>query len=162
VSAGRRSTWAARSNGARTLATAAAALLAIAGYIAFVYAIDASRTRMRSSVAALRADAVKLERNAAELERLRGQGMPQTQQGDLRALIEASARSAGFSQAQMRIDAKAAQEVAVVLGSVSFGAWLAWVADLEKQQVRLETCRIEPMSAAGLVSVTVTFVRSPP
>jgi type II secretory pathway component PulM len=62
----------------------------------------------------------------------------------------------------MRIDARGAQEVGATLGSVPFAAWLAWVAALEQQQVRLETCRIEPMSAAGLVSVTATFVRSAP
>jgi type II secretory pathway component PulM len=146
----------------RTVAMAAAALLALGAYIAVVSAIDASRARIRSSVLALRGDAVKLERNADEVERLRAQAMAPPRQGDLRGLVEASARAAGFSQAQMRIDARGAQEVAATLGSVPFAAWLAWVAALEQQQVRLETCRIEPMSAAGLVSVTATFVRSAP
>ena len=50
-------------------------------------------------------------------------------------------------------------EVRVVMGSVDFAAWLAWVERLQVQQIRLGSGRIEPLSRPGLVSANAVFVR---
>ncbi|MFZ1909833.1 MAG: type II secretion system protein GspM, partial [Burkholderiales bacterium] len=50
----------------------------------------------------------------------------------------------------------------VTLGAVRFDSWLRWVADLQAQNVRLAACRIEAMSAPGMVSVHATLRRARP
>jgi type II secretory pathway component PulM len=60
----------------------------------------------------------------------------------------------------LRLDAKDADQVQVVFGSVAFADWLAWVATLQAQRIRLDTSRIEALSTPGLVSVTATFARA--
>ena len=58
------------------------------------------------------------------------------------------------------VDARDADQVQVVFGSVAFADWLAWVASLQSQHIRLDTGRIEALSSPGLVSVTATFTRA--
>ncbi len=78
----------------------------------------------------------------------------------MRTLIQAQAGSAGLASALVRIDAPDANRVQVVFGAVAFPDWLNWVATLNSQNIRVETCRIEALSKPGLVSVTATFVRA--
>ena len=59
-----------------------------------------------------------------------------------------------------RIDAPDANQVQVVFGSVAFADWLAWIASLQTQHIRLDSSRIEALSTPGLVGVTATFVRA--
>jgi type II secretory pathway component PulM len=61
-----------------------------------------------------------------------------------------------------RIDARDADHVEVAFGSVPFADWLAWVASLQAQRIRLDTSRIEALKTPGLVSVTATFARAKP
>jgi type II secretory pathway component PulM len=42
---------------------------------------------------------------------------------------------------------------------VSFVDWLAWLATLQAQQVRVEAARVEALAAPGMVSVTATLTR---
>jgi general secretion pathway protein M len=157
-----RSAWNSRTARERAGVSLVAVLIGIAVYFALVYVLDRSRSGMRANVEALRAQAAALERNAAEIERLRAVSAPATpsRPRELRALVDAEARAAGFTPAQLRVDARSADEVQVVLGSAPFAAWLGWVASLQARQVRLETCRIEPLSTPGLVSVTATFINA--
>ena len=62
----------------------------------------------------------------------------------------------------LRMDARDADQVQVVFGSVAFADWLTWVASLQGQNIRVDTGRIEALSTPGLVSVTATFVRAKP
>lgn len=123
--------------------------------------VSASRARppLRASVLALRADAARLGQQASELERLRTVPPPAASQTDLRTLIQALVGSAGLASALVRIDAPEPNRVQVVFGAVAFPDWLAWVATLHAQNIRLETCRIEALSRPGLVSATASFVR---
>ena len=123
--------------------------------------VSASRARppLRASVLSLRADAARLGQQASELERLRAVPPPAASQTDLRTLIQALAGSAGLASALVRLDAPEPNRVQVVFGAVAFPDWLAWVASLHAQNIRLETCRIEALSRPGLVSATASFVR---
>lgn len=62
----------------------------------------------------------------------------------------------------MRIDARDADQVQVVFGSIAFADWLAWVATLQGQHIRLDTGRIEALTTPGLVGTTATFTRAKP
>ena len=48
----------------------------------------------------------------------------------------------------------------LAFGAVSFADWLGWVAALQAQQLRLESARVEALSAPGMVSVTATLGRA--
>jgi len=76
--------------------------------------------------------------------------------------VQAQVGSAGLSRALVRIDAPNADQVQVVFGAIPFADWLALVSSLQPQRVRLDACRIEAGSTAGVVSVTATFTRAKP
>jgi type II secretory pathway component PulM len=146
----------------RVVAATLAALIGIGLYVLLVQSAMNARTRLTATVTALHEQRARLEQEAAELERVRAASAPRPSQGDLRALVQTQAVGAGLSPGAMRVDAAGADEVRVVLGAVAFSDWLAWVASLQSQKVRLDTCRIEALATPGLVSVTATFLRPSP
>jgi general secretion pathway protein M len=152
--------WEARAPRERTIVAALTVVLGAVLYLWLVHSADRARGQLTTAVTALRAQAAGLEQQAAEYERLRAAPPVTASSTDLRALVQAQAGAAGLSRALQRIDAPDANQVQVVLGAVAFADWLKWVASLQAQQVRLDTCRIEALSTAGLVSVTATFVRA--
>jgi general secretion pathway protein M len=157
-----RKSWESRSPRERTIIAVLAVILGTVLYVWMVQSAWQARVQLRSGVATLRAQAARLEQQAAELERLRTAPPLAASPTDLRMLVQAQAGAAGLSRALVRIDAPAADEVVVAFGAVAFSDWLAWIADLKSQHVRLEACRIEALSAPGLVSVTATLVRPKP
>jgi type II secretory pathway component PulM len=54
------------------------------------------------------------------------------------------------------MDAADAGTVQISLNALSFANWLALARNLQTQQIRIETCRIEALSTAGRVSITAT------
>ena len=113
----------------------------------------------RMVIAALRTQAVLLDRQAAEHQLLRAAPATPASPTDLRALVQAradAARLAGLT----RIEALDADHVQVVFGAVPFADWLGWVAALQAQHVSLDAARVEALSAPGMVSVTATLGRA--
>jgi general secretion pathway protein M len=115
-----------------------------------------------ASVTTLRVQAALLEQQAIEYGRLRAAPAATASPTDLRTLVQTRVGDAGLSRALVRIDVMDASQVKVVFGALPFADWLAWVASLQAQQVRLDASRIEALSAPGLVSVTATFTRPTP
>ena len=152
--------WESRSPRERAVVAVLAALLGVALYLWLVQSAERARGQLRASVTTLRAQAAGVEQQAVEYERLRAAPPATASSTDMRTLVQAQAGAAGVSRALQRIDAPDANQVQVVLGSVAFSDWLTWVAGLQSQQIRLDTCRIEALSTAGLVTVTATFVRA--
>ncbi len=158
-----RTRWVAATPRERTVAAVAAAIVAAVLYLWLVQSASDARGKLTTVVTALRTDAARLELHAAEMERLRTlPGTTPAASSDLRTLVQNQAGAAGLSPALLGINVADAHQVQVVFGTVRFADWLAWVESLQKQQVRLETCRIEALSAAGLVSVTATFSHARP
>lgn len=150
--------WQARTPSERTVLAALGVVVAVLLYVVAVGALDARRQKLDERVTALSAQAAALERDALEIERLRGAARAPAG-GDLRAAIETEARATGIARSVARLEDKAADTVEAALQSVAFGDWLAWVSALQRQNVRVETCRIEALPPPGLVNVAVTFVR---
>lgn len=146
----------------RAIIATLAVVIGVALYGALVQTAGRARTQLGASVAALRVQAARLDQQAGELERIRAAPVISASDTDLRALVQARAGEAGLSGALVRIDAPDAGQVVVVFGAVAFADWLNLVEILNSQHVRLETCRIEALSTAGLVSVTATLVRAKP
>jgi general secretion pathway protein M len=123
---------------------------------------DRARVRLRASVATLRTQAVLLDQQAAEHERLRASPALPAAPADLRALVKARIDAAHLSGALTRIEAPDAEHVTIAFGAVSFADWLGWIAALQGEQVRLEAARVEALAAPGMVSATATLTRPAP
>lgn len=154
--------WESRSPRDRVILAVLAAVVGVALYFSLVQSAYRARARLGSSVSALRSEALRLDADANELARARAAPAVPAAQTDLRSQVQAQAGVAGLARALQRIDAQNADQVQVVFGSVPFTDWLAWVASLQAQRIRLDTSRIEALSTPGLVSVTATFTRAKP
>ncbi|MDH3289223.1 MAG: type II secretion system protein M [Betaproteobacteria bacterium] len=157
-----RKLWESRSPRDRVVIAILVAVVGAALYLWLVQSANRARTQLGSSVSVLRAQALRLELDATELARARAARVPPAPQTDLRTQVQAQAAAAGFAGALLRIDAVDANQVQVVFGSVAFADWLAWVAALQAQHIRLSTARTEALSTRGLVGVTATFTRTKP
>lgn len=154
--------WESRSPRDRVIILVLAVLVAIVLYLVLVQSAYRARKQLGSSLNTLHAQAQRLETDANELARLRALPAAPAPATDLRTQVQAQAGAAGLARALVRIDARDANQVQVVFGSVPFADWLSWVATLQSQQIRLDTGRIEALSTPGLVSVTATFTRARP
>jgi general secretion pathway protein M len=155
-----RKLWESRSPRDRMIITVLAALVGVALYLALVQSAYRGRAKLGSSVSALRTQAQLLDADANELARARAAPAAPAPKTDLRTQVQAQADAAGLASALLRIDARDADQVKVAFGSVAFADWLAWVATLQAQHIRLEAGRIEALSTPGLVSVTATLARA--
>jgi general secretion pathway protein M len=125
-----------------------------------VHAADQGRGQLLTRVATLRTQAALLDQQAAEYQRLHAAPAPPVSATDLRSLVQARADAARLSGALTRIEAIDADNVQIAFGAVPFADWLAWIAALQAQQVRLETARVEALSTPGMVSATATLTRA--
>ena len=150
--------WESRSPLERAVIVALAAVVGAACYALLLQSAERARGQLRASVAALRTQAVLLDRQAAEYQLLRAAPATPGSPTDLRALVQARADAARLSGT--RIEALDADHVQVVCGAVAFADWLGWVAALQAQHVSLETARVEALSAPGMVSATATLARA--
>ena len=157
-----RKLWESRSPRDRVVIAVLAAVVGAALYLWLAQSAYRARTQLGASLTVLRAQATRLNLDAAELERVRAIPAPPTSQTDLRTLVQARAEAAGLARALVRIDAPDAGQVQVVFGAVAFPEWLAWVASLQAEHIRLDTGRIEALSTPGMVGVTATFTRAKP
>jgi general secretion pathway protein M len=151
--------WESRSPRDRVIIVVLAAVVGAALYLWLVQSAYRARAQLGTSLTALRAQAVRLNQDAAELERVRALPAPPASKTDLRTLVQARAEAAGLARALVRIDAPDANQVQVVFGAVAFADWLAWVASLQAEHIRLDTGRIEALSTPGMVGVTATLTR---
>ena len=155
-----RKLWESRSPRDRMVIAVLAAVVGAVLYLSLVQSAYRARSQLGSSVSVLRAQALRLDADANELARARAAPALPVPQTDLRTQLQALAGTAGLARALLRIDARDANQVQVVFGSVAFADWLAWVATLQAQRIRLDTGRIEALTTPGLVSVTATFARA--
>jgi general secretion pathway protein M len=155
-----RRAWESRAPRERMVIAALAAVLGVASYVLVVHSAERGRRQLSASVDTLRTQAAILDQQAAEHARLRATPAPAVSPTDLRALVQARVDAAGLSRALTRLDAPDADHVRVTLGAVSVADWLGWIAALQSQNVRLESARVEALSAPGMVSATATLTRA--
>jgi general secretion pathway protein M len=154
-----RKLWQSRSPRDRVMIAALAAVVGAALYLSLLQSAYRARAQLGASVSRLQVQAQRLDADANELARARAAPAAPAPQSDLRTQLQAQAGAAGLAQALLRIDAQNTDQVQAVFGSVPFADWLAWVATLQVQRIRIDTSRIEALSTPGLVSVTATFTR---
>jgi general secretion pathway protein M len=159
MNAALRRAWESRAPRERIVIAVLAAVLAAASYLFLVHFLDRDRGQLRRSVATLRTQALVLDQQAAEYERLRAAPAAPTSPTDLRTLVQARTDAARLSGALTRFDAPDADHVHIAFGAVAFAEWIGWIAALQTQQVRVESARVEALSAPGMVSATATLTR---
>jgi len=157
-----RSMWESRSPRDRLLIAILFAVVAALLLLWLMQSAQRARTQLGASLSVLRAQAIGLDLDAAELTRVRAMPVPAAAQTDLRTLIQARADAAGLARALVRIDVPEPNQVQVVFGAVAFADWLAWVTSLQAERIRLDTGRIEALSTPGMIGVTATFTRPKP
>lgn len=157
-----RHAWSTRPRRDRLVAGALALVLVAGLYLYLVRVGQDSHSRLRANVASLRVQAMEVEQQAAEIERLRLAPIPSAASSDIKVLVGGLLVAAGISHAVERMDATDEGRVVVVFGAVGFAAWLHWIDSLAAHQLRLDACRIEALSAPGTVGVTATLVRARP
>ncbi len=138
----------------------AVALIVTVGIAWLTWSAHQARERLGANVATLRQQALVMERDGAEVVRLRQVKGPAGTVGDLAVEVRSVAQAAGVAAALVRIDALDANRVQVIFGSVAFADWLAWVAALEGRLVWLDSCRVEATPGSGMVGATAILVRA--
>ncbi|MDB5903860.1 MAG: type secretion system protein [Betaproteobacteria bacterium] len=159
MSARLRALWALRTTRERTIIAAVAALAGAVLFLWLVLSATRGRAELRAGITALRGEALRLERDAAEIERLRAAPRVAASHSDLRPLVEAQCNAAGVGGAVVRVEAAGPDQVSVVFGALAFADWLSLLQRLEAVHVRLESSRIEALATPGMVGVTATFTR---
>jgi type II secretory pathway component PulM len=155
-----RKLWESRSPRERSIITVFSMALGIILYMAIVLSAAQARRPLRAQVAMLRSQAAYLEQQTLEYERLRLVAGVTASSTNLHTLVQTRIETAGLSSSLLRIDNLNEDQVVVVFGAVAFADWLALIDGLQTQKIRLDTCRIEALSASGLVNVTGTLSRT--
>ena len=141
----------------RTLAWGAgiAVLLLV---VAFVWLpLERTRQRLATELPALRASIAALERDAAEVERLRKQPAAPAPAGT--PLASLATNAGGLPGAQVAV--LDARRVRVTGADLSFSALLEWLRNAQATHgMRVESARVDALPAAGRVRAELLLARS--
>lgn len=143
----------------RTLAIAAGVLVVAAAALGWIEA-ERQRARLAADLPRLRASIATLERDAAEVKRLRAIPAASTGPQPARApLVTLATQGGGLARAQISVlDDK---RVKVSGADVAFGALLEWLRNAQTTHaMRVESARIEALATAGRVRAELTLARS--
>jgi general secretion pathway protein M len=147
--------WRARAPRERLVLAGGTALLAFALVYAYAWLpMQRELAQLRGALPQLRVQAEQLQRDAEEVARLRARPAVSPASGSITALVEQRAAASGLREHIETITPQDAGRVRVVLPSVGFDAWLAWIGELRAAHgVRVESARIESSGEAGMVRV---------
>lgn len=156
-----RSLWQSRSERERSFISAGLVLLAIMLVAALVWIpLERARARLAAELPQLRASVVALERDAAEVERLRA--MPATAPANpapLAPLVAANAWARELPGVQLSVPDE--KHVRLSGADVSFTALLDWLVTAQAAHgLRVESARIQALPASGHVRAELVLARS--
>lgn len=152
--------WMARSPQERKLIIAIAAVVLSGLYAWLLYSAGQTGSALRANLPGLRMQAHSIELQATEIESLRTLPMPVASDSALLPLVQTSAANAGLTEMLTSIEARGVEQVFVEFGAIPFSTWLDWVSALSQQNIRVESVRMEALTARGLVSVSVVLNRA--
>jgi type II secretory pathway component PulM len=115
--------------------------------------------QLQSGISAMRAQAVRMHDQAAEVEALRHQPRPALlDAAALKTAVEESATRYQLHDAVSTLDTQEPNAVRITLASVSFAQWLGWLRDLERgQHIRADSVAIAALPQAGMVKISATL-----
>lgn len=143
----------------RLIAWGGAGLLAALSYAYLWQPLSAERTKSRTSLPQLRADAATMAAQAEEAASLRKNARTALNAPSLQDAIQQAMNEAGMDGKSVRITLLDEHRANITWSSIPFDAWTALVAQLQKnQRIRLESCNIVPLPEAGYVRVHALLV----
>lgn len=142
--------WSARLQGERRLLVAGAALVALTALYLYVWLpVSTERTRLLVELPQLRAHAAGLERDAAELQRLRAKSAARF--AELETLLKDAFAMDGSQGNPTQVRRMPEGRVEVTVESGDPAAWLTGVARVHAGQgLRPETLQIEMLQSGGV------------
>lgn len=149
--------WSVRSPRERRVLGAFAAL--VVGLLALLVWIDSERTRARlnAELPPLRASIAALERDAAEVQRLRA--LPVAATGAQSPLATLATNGGGLPGAQIAILDE--RRVKVTGGDVGFGLLLEWLRNAQATHgMRVESARLDALPTTGRVRAELLLTRT--
>lgn len=153
------SAWRERSPGERRMLAWGAAVVTLLLALAFVWLpLDRARQRLAAELPLLRASIASLERDAAQVQRLRQQPAAAAP-GGATPLASLATNAGGLTGAQIAV--LDARRVRVTSTDVSFAALLEWLRNAQATHgMRVDSARVDALPAAGRVRVEMLLSRS--
>ena len=152
--------WRARPERERSMLAAGGAVIAVMLYVALVWIpLERMRVRLAADLPALRASISALERDAAEVKRLRAQpsAVPQNR-APLAPMMAANTWARELPGVQLTVPDE--KHVRLSGSDVAFNALLDWLATAQAAHgLRVETARIDALAAPGRVRAELTLAR---
>lgn len=147
--------WLSRSERERTLWLAVGAIVALALAVTFAWLpLERSRTRLEAELPRLRASLETMQRQAAEVKRLRA--LPPA--GNLKAPVSALAATPAPGTQVTPLDAN---RVRLGGDDVAFTALIVWIAAAQASHgLRVESARVDALPAPGRVKADIVMSRS--
>jgi type II secretory pathway component PulM len=153
--------WRARPERERSLLGAGALVIGVMLYVGLVWVpLERLRTRLAADLPVLRASIVSLERDAAEVKRLRAtpSSIPQHRL-PLASLMAANAWGRELPGVQVTIPDD--RHVKLSGADMPFTALLDWIATAQAAHgLRVESARIDALAAPGHVRAELTLARN--
>lgn len=119
--------------------------------------LEKERTRLRASLPGIRAEAQQMRVDALAVPKLKSTAKPAALAGGLKEIVEQAASTHGLQVSQANPEGNG--KLSMSLAAVPFDAWVKWLATLQAQQVRLDTCRVEALPQSGMVKVQAVLSR---
>jgi general secretion pathway protein M len=147
--------WAGRSGRERVILFGGLALVVLLALYFFLWEPGlVARKSLAAALPRMRAQLADMHWQREEIAALRHKLGAVPQPGELAALLRASAARTTFSTSALRVDALPNGEAQIQGEEVIFDAWLAWVANLQRELgVRLDACTISATNQPGRVRV---------
>jgi type II secretory pathway component PulM len=152
--------WRARPERERSLLAAGALVIAVMLYVALVWIpLERMRVRLGADLPSLRASISALERDAAEVKRLRAtpSSVPQNR-SPLAPMMAANTWARELPGVQLTVPDE--KHVRLSGSDIAFTSLLDWLATAQAAHgLRVESARIEALPAAGRVRAELTLAR---
>ncbi|HUP29672.1 MAG TPA: type II secretion system protein M [Usitatibacter sp.] len=150
--------WRQRSAGERRTLAWGAAIVALLLVVTFAWLpLERTRQRLAAELPALRASIASLERDAAEVDRLRKQPAAAPLAGT--PLASLATNAGGLPGAQIAV--LDARRVRVTGADMSFGALLEWLRNAQATHgMRVESARVDALPATGRVRAELLLTKS--
>jgi general secretion pathway protein M len=150
--------WESRTPGERRLLAGLAMLVALALFVALVaLPVERARARLARELPQARASIAALQRDAAEVAKLRA--MPAAAPAASSPLASLSTNAGGLAGAQVAVIDE--RRVRVTGADVGFAALLEWLGNARATHgMRVESARVEALPAAGRVRLELILART--
>ena len=140
---------------AYALVTAVVVVILVAAFVWLP--LERMRARLASGLPALRGSIAALERDAAEVKRLRA--LPPATSGSGAPLASLATNAGGLPGAQVTVIDE--RRVRVVGADIGFAALLEWLRSAQATHgMRVETARLDALPASGRVPAELLLTRS--